>query len=129
MQQVAVRWQSKNLTWNCSIACQYTIGLLSLSSMSSLVSLWLIHYYERWYCQITKWGKSRFKKQGRRGKIIVRILCTVDYVLPEVMEEFCSSIWILNNVNQLLLIVFKYSRASIIIPENLFNNFVLMSGR
>jgi len=31
MQKVAVRWQLKNLSWNCSMACRDTIALLSLS--------------------------------------------------------------------------------------------------
>ena len=34
MQQVAVRCQSKNVTWNCSKACRYTLGQLSLSRKS-----------------------------------------------------------------------------------------------
>ena len=34
MQQMAVRCQSKNITWNRSMACRDTIGLLSLSRLS-----------------------------------------------------------------------------------------------
>ena len=76
MQQVAVRCQSKNITWNRSMACRDTLGLLSLSRWSVWAVCVVCGLYQAYITQPILWGLEK-PEQPIRGAGKLKNLRTI----------------------------------------------------